>query len=148
MAPSVSASTAFDCISLLSRRFSFSDNIRDFKIQRRGRRRERPKKKNNRFYKQNNSFVRASHFLCTFLSRFCTTTTWKCLISCFMEDVNKQRRNYIYLSELGYGPLKFSFRRVAYIWQSNWVRIILIETERTQIHFLKWRSRGCRVVGA
>ena len=49
-------------------------NNRDFKIQRRGRRRER-KKKNNRFYKQNNSFARALHFFCTFLSRFCTTTT-------------------------------------------------------------------------
>ena len=49
---------------------------------------------------------------CTFLSCFCTTTTWKCLISRFMEDVNKQRRNFISLSELGYGPLKFSFRRV------------------------------------
>ena len=48
-------------------------NSRDFKIQRRGRRRERPK--NNRFYKQNNSFARASHFFCTFLSRSCTTTT-------------------------------------------------------------------------
>ena len=29
-----------------------------------------------------------------------------------MEDVNKQRRNFISLFELGYGPLKFSFRRV------------------------------------
>ena len=29
-----------------------------------------------------------------------------------MEDVNKQRRNFISLSELGYGPLKFSFRKV------------------------------------
>ena len=46
---------------------------RDFKIQRRGRPRER--QKNNRSYKQNNSFARASHFFCTFLSRFCTTTT-------------------------------------------------------------------------
>ena len=32
-------------------------------------------------------------------------------ISRFMEDVNKQRRNFISLSELEYGPLKFSFRR-------------------------------------
>ena len=46
------------------------------------------------------------------LARFCTTTTWKCLISRFMEDVNKQRRNFISLSELEYGPLKFSLRRV------------------------------------
>ena len=69
-------------------------------------------KKNNRFNKQNNNFARASHFFCTFLYRFYTTTTWKCLISRFMEDVNKQRRNFISLSELEYGPLKFSFRRV------------------------------------
>ena len=33
-------------------------------------------------------------------------------ISRFMEDVSKQRRNFISLSELEYGPLKFSFRRV------------------------------------
>ena len=30
----------------------------------------------------------------------------------FMDDVNKQRRNFISLSELGFGPLKFRFRRV------------------------------------
>ena len=29
-----------------------------------------------------------------------------------MEDVNKQRRNFISVSELEFGPLKFSFRRV------------------------------------
>ena len=69
-------------------------------------------KKNNRFNKQNNNFARASRFFVHFFARFCTTTTWKCLISRFMEDVNKQRRNFISLSELEYGPLKFSFRRV------------------------------------
>ena len=36
---------------------------------------KKKQKKNNRFYEQNNSFARASHFFCTFLSRFCTTTT-------------------------------------------------------------------------
>ena len=29
-----------------------------------------------------------------------------------MKDMNKQRRNFISLPELEYGPLKFSFRRV------------------------------------
>ena len=53
-----------------------------------------------------------SHLFCTFLSRLCTTATWKCLISRFLKDVMKQRRNYIPLFELGYGHLKFSFRRV------------------------------------
>ena len=83
---------------------------RDFKIQRRGRQRERVK--NNRFIKKNNNFARASRFFVHFFACFCTTTTWKYLISCFMENVNDRRRNYISLSELGYSHLKFSFRRV------------------------------------
>ena len=38
-----------------------------------------------------------------FSARFCSTTTWKYLISRFTEDVNKQRRNFIFLTVLGYG---------------------------------------------
>ena len=53
-----------------------------------------------------------------------------------MENVNKQRGNFISLSKLGYCPLKFSFRRVRLHLTSKWVEIIAIETERTQIHFL------------
>ena len=80
----------------------FEDN-RDFKIQRRGRQRER--QINNRLYKQNNNFSRDhARFFVHFLARFCTTTIWKCLISRFMGDENKQRRNLISLSLLGYGP--------------------------------------------
>ena len=52
-----------------------------------------------------------------------------------MEDVNKQRRNFIPLSELGYGHLTFTFRRVC-PHLTKWVGIIAIKTERTQIHFL------------
>ena len=97
---------------------------------------ENVKKKNNRFCKQNNNFARASRFFVHFFARFCTTTTWKCPISLFMEDVNKRRRNFISLSVLGYGPKEFNSRRFAYIWQSKWIGIIAIKTERTQIHFL------------
>ena len=75
--------------------------IRDFKFQQRGRQPESQKK--NSFYKQNNNFARARFFV-LFFARFFTTTTWKCLISRFMEYVNKQRRNFISLSELAYGP--------------------------------------------
>ena len=74
-------------------------NIRDFQIQRRGRPREC--QKNNRFYKQNNNFARVLRFFVHFFARFCTTTTWKCLISHFMEDVNKQRLPLIFLFVLG-----------------------------------------------
>ena len=74
-------------------------NIRDFQIQWRGRQREC--QKNNRFYKQNNNFARVPRFFVHFFARFCTTTTWKCLISHFMEDVNKQRLPLIFLFVLG-----------------------------------------------
>ena len=46
------------------------------------------------------------------LYRHCTTTTWKCLISRFMEDVNKRTRNLLSHSELGYGSGEFNSRRV------------------------------------
>ena len=44
-----------------------------------------------------------------------------------MENVDRQRRSFISLSELEYGPFEFNFSQVG---------IIAIETERTQIHFL------------
>ena len=54
----------------------------------------------------------------------------------FIEDVNKQQRNFISVSELKYGILKFSLGGFAYNWQRKWVGIIAIKTERTQNHFL------------
>ena len=83
---------------------------------------------------------------CTFLCRLFTTTTLKCLISRLMENVNKKRRNFIFLLEPGYGPLEFNFKRI--LLQSKWVEIIAIKNERTQIHFLQRRSRCCCVAGS
>ena len=65
-------------------------NIRDFKMPRRRRQQER-QKSNRSPNSQNNNFARASYFFCTFLCRHCMTTTGKCLVSSFMEDVNKRR---------------------------------------------------------
>ena len=84
-------------------------DIRNFKIQRRER--QRQGQKNNWFNKQNNNFASASRFFVHFFPVFARVRL-KCLILRFMEDVNKQGRNVISLSELGYGPLKFSFRKV------------------------------------
>ena len=53
-----------------------------------------------------------------------------------MENVNKQRRSFISLSELEYGPLEFNLRWFTYIWQSKKAGVIAIKTGRTQIHFL------------
>ena len=58
---------------------------------------------------------KSNHFL---KHRSLAEKTRKChnrvsiLISRFMENVNKQQRNFISLSELGHGPLEFNFRRV------------------------------------
>ena len=49
---------------------------------------------------------------CTLLYRHCTTTTGKCLISRFMEDVNKRRAKFLCLSELEYGSWEFGSKRV------------------------------------
>ena len=97
---------------------------RDFKIQRRGRQRER--QKSNRFCKQNNNFARASRFFAHFFARFCTTKTWKCLILRFIKNVNKFYFSFwIWRWFLGIQLHNFNF---AYIWQSKWVRIIVMKT--------------------
>ena len=42
----------------------------------------------------------------------CTTMTWKCLISRFMEDVNKRRRIFLSLSKLECGPQEINSREI------------------------------------
>ena len=57
----------------------------DFAIQRRDG--NENVKNNNRFRRQNKNFARASHFFCTFLCHFCTTTSWNCLWICLIFSV-------------------------------------------------------------
>ena len=70
---------------------------REFKmLQRRWRWEYNPQ--SNMFNKQNNNFACAEHFFANFyvMSR-------NCLVSHFLEDVNKRRWNFLLLFELGYG---------------------------------------------
>ena len=53
-----------------------------------------------------------------------------------MEYVNKQRRNVVLFLNLDIVPRNLTPGMFAYIWQSKWVGIISMKTERTQIHFL------------
>ena len=63
------------------------------KIQQRGRQQER--QNNKRFNKQNNKFARASRFFVHFFPVFARLLReTECLVLRFMEDVNKQRRNF------------------------------------------------------
>ena len=95
------------------------------------------KKKRKKEKKKRKTLLTCFTLFCTFLCRFCTTTARKSPVSCFMEDVNKHRRNFISLSELGYQLLKIQLQadRLHSVRQSKWVGIIALKTERMQIHF-------------
>ena len=82
--------------------------VRDFKIQRRGRQRERQKKKKQKKKTKKTSHVHHS-FLYISLSLLHDYDA-RSPISRFMEDVNKQRQNFISLSELGYQLLEIQLQ--------------------------------------
>ena len=82
----------------------------------------------------------------TFLYRFCTITTWNCLISLFIEDVKKRRRNFILFLSLNMFLKNSTPAAFAYIWQSKWAGIIAIKTKRTQIRF--WSDVFAAVVSS
>ena len=76
-----------------------------------GRRWQWERQKSNSLNRQN-KLCACSTLFCTLLYRHCTTTTGKCLISRFMEDVNKRRAKFLCLSELEYGSWEFGSKRV------------------------------------
>ena len=53
-----------------------------------------------------------------------------------MEDVNNQRQILFLFLSLNLVPWNSASEGFAYNWQSKWVGIIAIKTERSQIHFL------------
>ena len=58
-------------------------------------------------------------FIFAFVCHFCTTTTWRCLILRFMDNVNKQRRNLFSFSLLNLDMIPWNSTQFAYIWQSK-----------------------------
>ena len=60
---------------------------------------------------QNNNFARASRSVCTFLRCHCTYTTWKCLISLFVENMNTRQQLYFSFPEFRYSLLEFNPRK-------------------------------------
>ena len=72
---------------------------------------------------------------CTFLCRFCTILTWNRLTR-FIEDVTSDDEILFLFLNLDIVLRNLTSGGFAYIWQSKWVEIIVIKTERTQIHFL------------
>ena len=105
--------------------FSLSSASLDLKVpnrglKQRGRRRQRQPQKTNRFNKQKQLYT-CSTLFCTFLCRRCTTTTWNCLISRFVEDVDTGKRPSVSFPELWYSPLEFNSRKICQH-LTNWMR--------------------------
>ena len=68
----------------------------------------------------------------TFLCRHCTSRTWKCIISRFVEDVNTRQQ----LSELWYNLLEFNSRKkISNIWRIERDGISAIKFEAARLHF-------------
>ena len=101
------------------------------------------KKKSNWFRLTKQRLCTCITLFCTFLSRRCTTTTWKCLISRFVEDGNIRRVSFSF-SELWYSLLEFSSRKSCQHLR-NWTRWTKRETVWSRATLLfKWRFRSRR----
>ena len=87
-------------------------------LKQRPRRRQLERQKSSRF-----RLVKQQ--LCTlfdtFLCRRCTTTTWKCLNSRFVEDGNTRQRHSSSFPELRYSPLEFNSKQIRHHFV-NWTR--------------------------
>ena len=75
-------------------------------LNQRRRRRQRELKKSYRVRLAKQQLCTCITLFCTFLSRRCTSTTWKCLISRFFEDGNRRQQLSFSFPELWYSPFK------------------------------------------
>ena len=111
--------------------------------RRRRQQREGEKSKRFRFAKQ--QLCACITLFCTFLCRRWTTTTWKCLISRFVEDVNS-RRLFFCFPELWYSLLEFNARKICQHfmnWMScNWNKRDKVWSSANSL--FKWRFRNRR----
>ena len=78
-------------------------------------------KLSNRFRLAKQQLCTCITLFCTFLCRHCTTTTWKCLIERFVEDVYTRQRLSSSFSELRYSLLEFNSRKNCQH-LTNWTR--------------------------
>ena len=118
-------------------------NIRALKQRRRGRQQERQKSNRFRFAKQ--QLCTCITLYCTLLCRRCTTTTWDCLISRFVEDLNTRQRLSFPFSEFWYTLLEFNSRKNSPTFHElNEMEYALLSLKHHEFTF-KWRfcSRRC-----
>ena len=120
-------------------------DISELKQRWRRRRQQREGEKSKRFRFAKQQLCACITLFCTFLCRRCTTTTWKCLISRFVEDVNG-RRLFFCFPELWYSLLEFNSRKICQHfmnWMScNWDKRDKVWSSANSL--FKWRFRNRR----
>ena len=115
--------SSFKCLSLELR---LQTIIRELKQRRRRRQRER--QQSSRFWYEKQQLCTCIMLFCTFFCRHCgplrhcTTTTWKCLISHFMESVNTRERFWFPFLERRYSLLEFNSSKQGWHHLTNWTR--------------------------
>ena len=97
---------------------------------------QREQQKSNRFRLAKQQMSTCITLLCSFLCRHCTTTTWKCLISRFVENANTIQQVYFSFPELRYILLEFNSRKMANIWRTERDEISPIKFEEERLQFL------------
>ena len=84
------------------------------------------------------------HAFCTFLGRYCTATTWKCLILRFVEDMNTRGLLSFSFPEVQYSLLEFNSRKICQN-LTNWTRWNWRnKVWSTASSIFKWRFRSPR----
>ena len=118
------------------------NKIRELKQRRRRRQGERQKRNGFRSAKQ--QLCTCITLFCTFLCRHCTTTTWKCLISRFVEDGNTRQQLSFSLPELWNSPLEINSKKTCQP-VTNWTRWNKhYKVWDSANSLFKWRFRGRR----
>ena len=104
------------------------------KLKQRQRRQQRERQKRNKFRSPKQQLCTCTTFFCTFLCRRWTATTWNCLISRFVDDVNTRQRPFFSFFELWCSPLEFNSRKFLNIWriERHGIRAIKFEAARTR----------------
>ena len=107
MLMSTQSSLAYTCACA----YAYTCALVKNRLKQRRRRRQRERRKSNRFRLAKQQLCTFIKLLCTFLCRHCTTTTWKCLISRFVENANTRQQLYFSFAELWYSLLEFNSRK-------------------------------------
>ena len=103
-------------------------------------------KKNSRFSLVKQQLCTCITLFDTFLCRRCTTTTWKCLNSRFVEDGNTRQRHCSSFPELRYSPLEFNSKQILhhFVNWTRWKELDYVWSSADSLFKSRFRSRRRR----